>query len=81
MLTQTSGNILLQTATSQIKSLDGKKGTSMHLIFDTGAQRSYITCKLKEKPGLKAIRKDNVIIKTFGDIAFSKRLSLLCQIE
>ena len=76
---QTSGSVLLQTATSQIKSLDGKKGISTRLLFDTGSQRSYITCELKEKLGLKAIRKDNVIIKTFGDIETSqvKRLDVV----
>ena len=49
------------------------------MLSDTGSQRSYITCELKEKLGLKAIRKNNVIIKTFGGIETSqvKRLDVV----
>ena len=38
------------------------------LLFDTGSQRSYITTELQVELGLKVIRKENVIIKTFGDL-------------
>ena len=60
---------MLQTATSEINSTNGGKGVSTRLLFDTGSQRSYITSDLKERLGLKAVRKENVIIKTFGSFA------------
>ena len=36
------------------------------VIFDGGAQRSYITQKLKDALNLPVLKKDLLLIKTFG---------------
>ncbi|XP_066916217.1 uncharacterized protein [Clytia hemisphaerica] len=73
-----SRSVLLQTATSEIF------GSSCHkvktrLLFDTGSQRSYITTELKDRLKLKCVRKENVVIKTFGNLnnAEIKRLEVV----
>ena len=65
---QTSSSVLLQTATADIFNADSQSFMRSRLLFDTGSQRSYITANLRNKLGLKIVRKENVIIKTFGEL-------------
>lgn len=63
-----SRSVLLQTATSDIFGASCHNSVKTRLLFDTGSQRSYITNELKERLNLKCVRKENVVIKTFGDL-------------
>ena len=39
---------------------------TVHILFDSGSQRSYIFERAKEKLGLFPRRKEKLLIKTFG---------------
>ena len=41
------------------------------LLFDSGSQRTYISTELTEKLKLPAVRQKTILIKTFGQSAFS----------
>ena len=74
-----SRSVLLQTATSEIFGSSCHNSVKTRLLFDTGSQRSYITTELKERLNLKCVRKENVVIKTFGNLnnAEIKRLEVV----
>uniref|UniRef100_A0A7M5WXV2 DUF1758 domain-containing protein n=1 Tax=Clytia hemisphaerica TaxID=252671 RepID=A0A7M5WXV2_9CNID len=74
-----SRSVLLQTATSDIFGSSCHYSVKTRLLFDTGSQRSYITTELKERLKLKCVRKENVVIKTFGNLnnAEIKRLEVV----
>ena len=65
--------ILLQTAianicladTTEVKNCTG-------ILFDSGSQRSYISEKVRTRLQLKTIRREKVIIKTFGQTSDSE---------
>ena len=40
----------------------------MKIIFDSGSQRSYITDDLRKRLKLPVIRKEKIVIKTFGNV-------------
>ena len=40
----------------------------MNIIFDSGSQRSYITHDLRKRLKLPVIRKEKIIIETFGNV-------------
>ena len=42
------------------------KHLTTRLLFDTGSQRTYINVKLQNLLNLKTIRKEKIVIKTFG---------------
>ena len=41
-------------------------------MFDTGSQRSYISEKVRSKLQWTTVRKEKIIIKTFGQLADSQ---------
>lgn len=43
-----------------------------HILFDSGSQRSNIYDKVRKRLQLKTVRKEKVMIKTFGQISDSK---------
>ncbi|XP_066930927.1 uncharacterized protein [Clytia hemisphaerica] len=69
----------METATSEIFGSSCHNSVKTRLLFDTGSQRSYITTELKDRLKLKCVRKENVVIKTFGNLnnAEIKRLEVV----
>ena len=59
----TRGNILRQTACSEVSSCPSVK---TRVILDLGSQRNYITRRLSGALQLQKIRSENLLIKTFG---------------
>ena len=59
-------NILLQTATAQASAVNSKLHHSVRLLFDTGSQRSYISNKVRSRLNLPVIRREKILIQTFG---------------
>ena len=59
--------ILLQTANASVPRIHQLHSVvTMHILFDSGSQRSYISERAKEKLGLFPKRKEKLLIKTFG---------------
>ena len=59
--------VLLQTAYASISDTDLKNSQKSFILFDSGAQRSYITESLKSQLNLQAIRTECIVIKEFGN--------------
>ena len=58
--------ILLQTAVSEVSHSFSSTSHSARILFDSGSQRSYISDNLRKKLGLKTVRTENLVLKTFG---------------
>ena len=68
-LSDNKNNVLLQTATAQILgNFQISKTETVNIIFDSGSQRSYITEDLRKRLRLPVIRKEKIVIKTFGNV-------------
>ena len=74
-----ASRILLQTATAEVGEVNGNSFVFSRILFDNGSQRSYVTEEPAQRLGLKVIRKENVVIKTFGrnDESGLRRLSVV----
>ena len=59
-------NILLQSANAEVINLDKRNSEKCNILFDSGAQRTYITKSLKDKLNLLPIRHERISIKVFG---------------
>ena len=59
-------NIFLQTANAEVIDLDNRNSEKCNILFDSGAQRTYITKSLKDKLNLLPIRHERISIKVFG---------------
>ena len=59
------GTVLLQTA--RVNATNGARSTPVHVLFDTGSQRSYITNATQEKLRLLRIKNETLYLNTFGD--------------
>ena len=58
--------ILLQIGTAEVSDVEGNSSVFSRILFDSGSQRSYVSEELARRLGLKVLRKENVVIKTFG---------------
>ena len=59
-------NILLQTAcVGDIVSIENGGSKKMHILFDSGTQRFYITKQLQKRLGLKQLRVERMVFKCF----------------
>ena len=60
-------NVLLQTGLAKISNVS-QPGYILksRLLFDCGSQRSFISTELRDKLNLPTIRKESVMVKTFG---------------
>ena len=56
----------MQTAEAHILNLDKNNEAKSFILFDSGAQRTYITKELKEKLNLVPVRQEKIAIKVFG---------------
>ena len=59
-------NVLLQTATAYVSSVVSNRFALTRLIFDSGSQRTCISNLLHEKLRLPSVRKERLVIQTFG---------------
>ena len=64
----TGTQVFLQTA--QVTVTNPESGSSdevkIRALFDTGAQRSYVSKRVADKLGLETVQTDNLVIATFG---------------
>lgn len=68
-------NVLLQTAVAPVKF--GQRTTDANILFDEGAQRSFISKNLAEKLELKPSGVEEINILGFGDSGKEKRVQKL----
>ena len=70
-------NVLLQTAVANIYLSDKSESRAFRLLFDSGAQLSYVSPKVKAflNPEIKA--KKEVVLKTFGENTSTKILEVV----
>ena len=74
-------SVLLQTAHTFVKVPgDAKTEQNVHLIFDSGSQKSYVTEELKRALNLPAIAKEKLMMKAFGDSSPKVRECEIVQI-
>ena len=68
-LSDDKNNVSLQTATAQISgNFQIPKTEIVNIVFDSGSQRSYVTGDLRKRLKLPLIRKEKIVIKTFGNV-------------
>ena len=56
--------------------IDESQSLTSRILFDSGSQRTYVTDNVRKQLKLKTIRKENIMIKTFGQINDSEMKSL-----
>ena len=68
--TQHCLSIMLQTAQTKAYKVDNcsdrSVGWPVRLLLDSGSQKSYITCKVREELKLASLHSEDIIVKTFG---------------
>ena len=68
-------DILLMTARSKVSDIDSSCYSQARILFNTGSQ-SYITGELRQKLSLRVIRREKIILNTFGD-----ETSEVCEVD
>ena len=63
---------MLQTAEANILNLNQKNTVKSFILFDSGAQRTYITKELKQKLNLISFKQEKIARKVFGSTESSK---------
>ena len=63
---ENNGGILLQTAKAFVSKNVDERDVQTRFLFDSGSQRTYVTNELKERLNLETVRKEKLIINTFG---------------
>ncbi|XP_057308167.1 uncharacterized protein LOC130646050 [Hydractinia symbiolongicarpus] len=58
--------VLMQTASADVSDTSGNAKKHTRILFDSGSQRSYLSQDLCKTLKLKPLRKEKVIVKTFG---------------
>ena len=71
--------ILLQTAEALISSKNNNREEKIHILFDTGAQFSFINEEISEKLNLPIVRKERRFIQTFKDKNAEPRIPNVVQ--
>ena len=61
-----TNQVLMQTATVTVRNTKDNSSVSVHLILDSGSQRSYITESLAKGLQLTLDRTDKLSVVTFG---------------
>ena len=59
-------NVLLQTAKAFVFGEDRNEKIPVHMLFDSGSQKSYVTEEIKKKLSLDVEQKETVNLNTFG---------------
>ena len=60
-------NVLLQTATATVTNVEQSKSIQTRVLFDLGSQKSFCTLSVKNTLNLPTLKKEWLIIKTFGE--------------
>ena len=63
----TNTNVLLQTATATVTNVEQTHAVRTRVLLDLGSQKSYCTLQVKEALNLPTLKKEWLMIKTFGD--------------
>ena len=72
--------ILLQTARARVSRADNQNyEINARVLFDSGSQRSYVKSNLKEQLAVPTLRKEKLIIKTFGNENEEHESVILCN--
>ena len=66
LLTGVNTSVLLQTAQLRVLNSDSDSPVVARAILDGGSQRTYISCRLREKLSLPTVRTELITIKAFG---------------
>ena len=80
-LVSSFNGVLLQTASAECSDVSDLMTRQTRILFDSGSQRSYASLDLCKKLGLKALRKERVNIKTFGDDDWKIRVLEVFQMK
>ena len=59
-------SVLMQTATTEVKSLEKDKSEQVRLLLDSGSHRTYVTVDLAKRLGLKGDSEQEIQLMTFG---------------
>ena len=70
-------SIFLQTARSEISSLDKRNCQNFRILFDNGSQLSYISPEAAKNLSFKALGKKEIVVKIFGNVKALKKLDML----
>ena len=70
--TCTARSVKTQTAHTFAYTAD-EKLVPIRMLMDNGSQRSYVTDKLKSQLQLKPIKRERIVLNTFGNDSFQKR--------
>ena len=79
--TKTRNKVLLQTAVTYAHGGSSSSPIPVHVLLDSGSQRTYITNSLKKQLGLIPIRTETLNLNTFGDEHFTKQLCDMVQLS
>ena len=60
-------NVLLQTATATVTNVEQSQSIQTRVLFDIGSQTSYCTLSVRNKLNLPALKREWLMIKTFGE--------------
>ena len=74
-------NVLLQTATTDIKNPQSNQTVTARVLFDPSSHRTYITQKLANKLELKWLQKEIISVVTFGSTKEKQIESHVVEIE
>ena len=74
-------NVLLQTATTDIKNPQSNQTVTARVLLDPGSHRTYITQKLANKLELKRLQKEIISVVTFGSTKPKQIESHVVEIE
>ncbi|XP_015754640.1 PREDICTED: uncharacterized protein LOC107334226 [Acropora digitifera] len=68
-----NSRVLLQTAMAIATNEEGKKSTTIRILFDNGSQQSHITESLRSRLQLKSLKTEKLNLNTFGESKFKKQ--------
>ena len=71
--TKEKSSILLQTAKAYVFGDDPCNKIPIHILLDSGSQRTYVAEEIKKKPQLKAEAVETIKLNTFSTEKYSKK--------
>ena len=79
--TKMKQDVLLQTAQAYVYGEDPSKRQLVHVLFDSGSQKTYVSEELQKKLELKAEGKEFINLNIFGSEKFSKKFCELVRVN
>ena len=74
-------NVLLQTATTNVKNPQSNRSVKARVLLDPGSHRTYVTKKLANRLELKRLEKEIISVVTFGSTKPKQIESRIVSIE